>query len=90
MRSPVELEQCIRATAREIRGFCKRNKVAVAADGAIPEEWAARALGYASADTLRKQCADALCPVPHRLLGNKRLYRIVDIAREIELKYNDG
>ncbi|MGF6470139.1 hypothetical protein [Paraburkholderia youngii] len=86
-----ELARRIAKTARDIRAFCRRNDIAVAADGAVDEAAAAQVLGYASGDALRKQAAEGVNRVPFRLLGNKRLYRALDLAREIERSYNgDG
>ncbi|ADG17049.1 hypothetical protein BC1002_3004 [Paraburkholderia atlantica] len=81
----------IAATARQIERYCRRNEIAVAADGGIDEAAAAKVLGYAGPDALRRQAAEGVNRVPFRLLGNRRLYRILDLAREIERSYNgDG
>ena len=85
-----ELERRIRATVRRIRDYCRRNAIPMAVDGAIDEATAALLLGYAGADALRKQAADGTNHVPYRLLGNRRLYRDIDIAREIERTYSGG
>ncbi|AVA33433.1 hypothetical protein [Cupriavidus metallidurans] len=85
-----EPERRVRATVRRIRDYCRRNGIPMAIDGAIDEETAALMLGYAGADSLRKQASDGTNRVPYRLLGNRRLYRDLDIAREIERSYSGG
>ncbi|MEX3785498.1 hypothetical protein [Paraburkholderia sp. BR14374] len=90
MSDDAELAARIAVTARQIERYCRRNEIAIAADGAIDEAAAAKVLGYAGPDALRRQAADGVNRVPFRLLGNRRMYRTVDLARAIERSYNGG
>ncbi|VVP89059.1 hypothetical protein PS910_02696 [Pseudomonas fluorescens] len=48
--------------------------------GLVPENATADLLGYAPS-YLRRLAADGLAPIPYVRRGNRRFYRIADIAR---------
>lgn len=85
-----ELERRIRATVRAIRRYCARNDFAIAADGAICEEAAAKVLGYTTGAGLGSAIRNGTIDLPYRLLGNARKYRVVDLATHIERSYRGG
>lgn len=80
-------ERRIRATVMSLRSECDSNKYRVAGDGAVSEPVAAKLLGYSSGDTLRKQVQAGTCRLRYWQTGNRRRYRLSDIAEEIEKTY---
>lgn len=83
-------EDRVEATARLLLDTCKERDIRLSGDHAVSENDAADLLGYSSGDTLRKQVSDGICHLPYRRLGNRRLYRLRDIAVEIERTYGRG
>ncbi|MCY1526199.1 hypothetical protein D9M68_612050 [compost metagenome] len=77
----------VEATTRLLLETCRQREMRLSGDLAVSENDAADLLGYASGDALRKQVSESVCRIPYRLLGNRRLYRIRDLAAEIERTY---
>jgi hypothetical protein len=87
----LELAARIAATERAIKRHCRRNGIAMTpVRYEVGEATAAKFLGYESPDAIAKHAREGTNRVPFRLLNNRRLYRILDIAREIERTYNGG
>lgn len=81
------LDQRVEATARLLMDTCRERDIRLSGDLAVSESDAADLLGYSSGDSLRKQVSEGICRLPYRKLGNRRLYRIRDLAAEIERTY---
>jgi hypothetical protein len=83
---PLTLDRARRIAATEavIREACMRDDVPVTANGAISERDAARALGYRSSDGLRHQATEGTNRIPFFVIGNRRFYKIHDLAAEME------
>lgn len=84
------IEERIEATTRLLLETCREREIRLSGDHAVSENDAADLLGYSSGDTLRKQVNEGICQLPHRRLGNRRLYRLRDLAVEIERTYGHG
>ncbi|WP_312600836.1 hypothetical protein [Pseudomonas luteola] len=80
-------EQRVEATTRMLISACQERDIRLAGDMAVSEAAAAELLGYSSADSLRKQVAEGVNRLPFRTIGNRRMYRITDIAKEMERTY---
>lgn len=81
------LEARIEATERRLYAWCGEREVTITGDGAISEKDTARMLGLESSDTLRRDAAEGTNRLPYRKNGNRRWYRLRDIARDMEESY---
>ena len=81
------LDSRIEATSRMLLDACRDRDIRLSGDLAVSESDAAELLGYSCGDSLRKQVSEGVGRVPYRKLGNRRLYRIRDLAAEIERTY---
>ncbi|SPR99307.1 DNA-binding protein [Cupriavidus taiwanensis] len=81
------LEERIAATERRLYAWCREREVTITGDGAISEPDTAALLGLKSTDTLRKAAAEGMDKLPYRKSGNRRWYRLHDIARDMEESY---
>lgn len=81
-------EQRVEATLRQLRQWCADQDIEPAGDGAVPESVASRILGY-SERALAKQYEFGVLEIPFRRLGNRRMYRLPDLARHIESTFFD-
>lgn len=84
------IEARVEATVRLLLDACRERDIRLSGDHAVSENDAADLLGYSSGDTLRKQISEGVCQLPYRRLGNRRLYRLRDLAIAIERTYGHG
>ncbi len=72
-----------------IRAWCVEHHVRTAADDAVCERDAARALRYADGSALRRHLMEGK-PMPrYRTLNGRRWYRIEDLAAFLEGGFRD-
>jgi len=80
-------DQRVAATLDQLKRWCEEQGIEPAGDGAVPEQVAARLLGY-SERALSKQHELGCLAIPFRRLGpRRRLYRLADLAEHIERSF---
>lgn len=82
-----DIDQRIESTTQLLLATCQERDFRLSGDLAVCEQDAAELLGYSTCDALRKQASEGTTRIPYRLLGNRRLYRIRDLATDIERNY---
>ena len=66
--------------ADTLRSECLRLGIPIRFPDLVGESGAAELLGYAGADTLRKQCSDQRNLLDYVRRGNRRFYSLAEIA----------
>ncbi|MGF6728013.1 hypothetical protein OKW50_000094 [Paraburkholderia youngii] len=79
----------VEATATRIRAWCLDAGVRIFPDDTVSEKDACTLCGFTDRSALARRLREGLSIPRHRTTGARRLYRLQDIARWLEIGFDD-